>query len=182
MHSRYEWQLQIVGRCHFGSPLRRSERVIWNYNSYGFWSACKMLTTNSNRSRPRDETIDWPRFENIHCLATLYWETRWRNVKRGREGLPNLTMARATDIWEHWKASLSQQRLLSGERLISPRAHYPRLFIWRTIPAQIWRRRLREINKSSARRLLHECVCVWQRMVAAPMEKRCTISEHFLVN
>lgn len=82
-----------------------------------------------------------------------------RQAAGRRVAKPNLTMARLTALES---VAFTALRLLSGERLISPRAHYLRLFIWRTIPAQIWpRRRLREINKSSARGgCFCMCVCV----------------------
>lgn len=91
------------------------------------------------------ETIDRPRFVSIHCLATLllWWDgetSRGRRVAKLNNG--------TTDIWK--APSLSQQRLLKRGKVDFT---VLRLFIWRTIPAQIWpprRRRLREINKSSA--------------------------------
>lgn len=54
------------------------------------------------------ETIDWPRFENIYCLAASQCETRWWNVKRGRRVAKLCPNNGATDIWARSKASLSK--------------------------------------------------------------------------
>lgn len=89
------------------------------------------------------------------------------------EGLPNYGLTMATDIRERWKASLSQRLLESPWGKVDftalARAHYLRLFIWRTIPAQIWPRD--DLEKSinpAGGRLLHLFVCVTQRIAVAP--------------